>query len=134
VGTVRVPIWQGGRTEGNIRQAEAAVAQRRAELQDLEGQIEAEVRRADLDVRAAASQVEVARQNLDVARQALDLTRQRFDAGVSDNVEVVQAQETLAAAELDLINGVFAHDLARLALARSTGQAAERLGEFLPVP
>jgi outer membrane protein TolC len=133
IGTVRVPIWQGGRTEGHIQEAEAAVRQRRAELDDLGGQIEADVRKADLDVRAASSQVELARQNLDVARNALSLTRQRFEAGITDNVEVVQAQEAVVGAEMDYVNGVFAHNLAKLTIARTIGQAVERLAEFLPV-
>src|SRR5262249_24020201 len=37
VGTIRIPIWQGGRTEGTIEQAEAALVQRRAELEDIRG-------------------------------------------------------------------------------------------------
>jgi outer membrane protein TolC len=57
--------------------------------------------------------------------------RQRFDAGVTDNVEVVQAQESVAGAELDYINSVFAHNLAKLSLARAIGGAAESLGQFL---
>ena len=40
-----------------------------------------------------SSQVEVARKTLEVTKETLDLTRQRFDAGVTDNVEVVQAEE-----------------------------------------
>jgi outer membrane protein TolC len=60
--------------------------------------------------------------------------RQRLDVGVSDNVEVVQAQEAVASAELDYINSVFAHNIGKLNLARVTGQAAERLGDFLKLP
>jgi len=134
VGTVRVPIWQGGRAEGLIRQAQAALAQRRAERDDLDAQIEGDIRKADLDVRAAASQVDLARQNLQVAGQTLDLTRQRFEAGVTDNVEVVQAQESVASADLAYVNGLFAHNLAKLALARAVGQADERLSSFLTLP
>ena len=134
VGTVRVPIWQGGRVEGHIEQAEAAVAQRRAELEDLSSLIESDVRKAFLDVQSAGSQVEVAKKNREITQETLSLTRQRFEAGVSDNVEVVQAQETVAAAELDYINSVFAHNLAKLSLARSIGQAADRLVEFLKLP
>lgn len=134
VGTVRVPLWQGGRTEGQIQQAEAALAERRAERDDLDGQIEGDIRKAYLDLQAAASQVDVAQQNRQVTRETLDLTRQRFEAGVSDNVEVVQAQESVAAAELDYINGVFAHNLAKLSLARAIGQASERLTDFLKGP
>ena len=130
-GTLRIPIWQGGRAEGDIEQAEAAVAQRRAEFEDQKAQIESEVRKAYLDLEAAATQVEVAQRNIQVSQETLDLTRQRFDAGVADNVEVVQAQESLATASLDYINSVFAHNLAKLSLARSIGNPAESLPQFL---
>jgi outer membrane protein TolC len=69
--------------------------------------------------------------NLQVTRETLDLTRQRFDAGVTDNVEVVQAQESLTSAELDVINSVFAHNVAKLSLARSIASAADSLQQFL---
>ena len=131
VGTVRVPIWQGGRTKGQTEVAEAALAQRQAELDDLKGRIESEVRNAYFDLQAAASQVEVARKNIQVATQNLDLTRQKFSAGVSDNVEVVQSQEALSTANTDYINSVFAHNLAKLSLARAIGRASEALPQFL---
>jgi outer membrane protein TolC len=128
---LKFPIWLGGRTEGDIKQAEAVLAQRRAELEDLKSQVESDVRNAFLDLRAATSQVEVAQKNLLVTRETLDLTRQRFDAGVTDNVEVVQAQEYLTSAELDVINSIFAHNVAKLSLARSIANAADSLQQFL---
>ena len=130
-GTVRVPIWQGGRTKGHIEVAEAALSQRQAELEDLKSRIESEVRNAYFDLQSAASQVEVARKNIQVATQNLELTRQKFDAGVSDNVEVVQSQEALSIANNDYITSVFAHNLAKLSLARALGRAAEALPRFL---
>ena len=133
VGTVRVPIWQGGRVKGQTEIAEAALEQRQAELEDLKGRVESEVRNAYFDLQASASQVEVARKNIAVTTQNLDLTRQRFEAGVSDNVEVVQSQEALATANTDYISSVFAHNLAKLSLARAIGRAAESLPRFLKV-
>ena len=53
---------------------------------------------------------------------------------MSDNVEVVQAQESVAAADMDYINAVFAHNLAKLSLARSVGQLADRLADYLKLP
>jgi outer membrane protein TolC len=129
--TLNVPIWAGGRVSGDIEQAEAALAQRQAELEDLKGQIESEVRSVFLDLQAATSQVQVARENLQVTRETLDQTRQRLEAGVSNNVELVQSQESVASAELDYINSVFAHNVAKLSLARATGQAADNLPQFL---
>ena len=131
VGTLSFPIWMGGRISGDIQQAKAALAQRRAELEDLRGQIEHEVRNAFLDMQAAASQIEVALKNIQASLQNLDLSRQRFDAGVSDNTEIVQSQGTVANAQLDYINSIFAHNLAKLSLARAIGCAAESLPRFL---
>ena len=111
---------------GRVAQAETVVAQRRAERDDLAGQIEAEVRKAILDLAAAKNQVELTRRNADVTREVLGLTRQRFDAGVGENVEVVQAQEAVATAAYDYINSVFAHNVSKLNVARAMGQAADR--------
>ena len=133
-GRVHVPIFDGGRTEAHVSQAEAVVAQRKAELEDLTSQVEADIRRAVLDLTAATSQVDLAQRNIAVTKEALDLTRQRFEAGVADSLEVVQAQEAVATAELDYINGVFAHNLSKLTLARATGQADERLTDYLKLP
>ncbi|HTA47636.1 MAG TPA: TolC family protein [Bryobacteraceae bacterium] len=130
-GTLKFPIWQGGKTEGDIEQANAALSQRRAELEDAKSKAEGDVRNAFLDLTAATSQVDVARTNLDVTRQTLDLTRQRFDAGVTDSVDVSNAQASVAAAELDYINAVFAHNVAKLSLARAAGGANENLPKYL---
>lgn len=133
-GVVRVPIWTGGRTDAQIQQAVAALTQRQTELNDLRMQIEADVRKAFVDLAATASQVNVARANLQLTRETLTLTRQRFDAGVSDNVSVVQSQESQASAEFDDINSVFAHNLAKLGLARAVGRASEDLAQYLKLP
>jgi outer membrane protein TolC len=126
-GTLRIPLWQGGRAEGDIEQANSALEQRRVELDDLKRQVEADVRNAYLDLQAASSQMEVAQRNVEVNQETLQLTRQKYEAGVTDNVEVVQAQASLASADLDYINSIFAYNLAQLSLARAVGSAAQTL-------
>jgi outer membrane protein TolC len=133
-GTLSFPIWQGGRTGGDIEQADATLTQRRAELEDLKLQVEGDIRKVYLDLEAATSEVEVAQRNARVAKETLDLTRQRVEAGVADSVELVQSQEALAGAELDYINSVFSHNVAKLSLARSMGGTAENLPKFLSLP
>ena len=132
--SLNIPIWQGGRAEGDIQQSDATLSQRRAEFEDLKGQIESDVRSAYLDLQAAASQVEVAQRNLDVNKEALELTRQKVEVGVIDNVQYVHAQEEVTNAEFDFINGVFAFNVAKLSLARAMGRAADALPEILKAP
>jgi outer membrane protein TolC len=131
--TLSIPIWNGGRTAGDIEQAQAALAQRRAELEDAKSQVESDVRNAYLDVGAAANQVEVAQQNLDVNRETLGQTRVKFQTGVSTNVDVIQSQDAVSSAQLDYIDSVFAHNLAKLSLARALGGAADKLTQFLSI-
>ena len=130
-GTLNIPIWQGGRARGDIEQAQAAFDQRRAELEDMRARIESDVRNAYLDLEAAASQVELSRDNQQVARDNLRLTREKFEAGVSDSVEVSQAQQAVASADLDYTTALFAHNLAKLSLVRSLGGAEQHLGAYL---
>jgi outer membrane protein TolC len=131
IGSLRIPVWQGGRTSGSIEMASAVVEQRRAEVTDLRSRIEAEVRTALLDLGSAASQHRVAVENLDVARQSLDLTRQRFEAGVADTAELVRAQESIESAEYDVVSSTFSHNVAKAALARALGGAEQRVIQML---
>jgi outer membrane protein TolC len=134
VGTLRVPIWNGGKTEGSIEQADAALEQRRAELDDTRGRVESDVRQALLDLETTRKQMDLAANNKRVARETLDLTRQRFQAGVADAVEVVQTQESVATADFDYVTSVFSHNLAKATLARAIGNTEDNLERFLNVP
>jgi outer membrane protein TolC len=133
-GTVRFPIWQGGRTEGDIEEATASLNQRSAELSEVRGRVESDVRNAFLDLDAATSQLQVAESNRKVAQESLDLTRQRLEAGIADSVEVTQAQETAATAELDYITSLLSHNLAKLSLAKALGNPEEKLSQYLALP
>jgi len=128
-----IHLFDGRRIEGDIVQAKAALQQRRDELADLRAQIAYEVRRAFLDIRTAADQVAVANDNLDLANQALVQARDRFTAGVTDNIEVVQAQESVASANDELILALFEHNSAKVALARALGGAEQGIQKVLEV-
>lgn len=131
VGSLRIPIWQGGRAEGDLEQADAVLTQRKAELEDTKSRIESDVRNAFLDLEAAANQVELSKANQKLARETLTLTKQKYDAGVSASVEVIQAQESVASSDLDYITALFAHNVAKLSLARALGHANENLADYL---
>jgi outer membrane protein TolC len=131
---VRLPLFQGGRVQGDIQLADAALQQRRAELQDLRGRIDAEVRSAFLDLTSAANQIRVAESNRGLAAETLTQARDRFAAGVADTLEVVQAQETVAMAEQDYISSLYQHNLAKATIARAMGQADQNIKQFLGRP
>jgi outer membrane protein TolC len=133
VASAKISVFDGGRITGDVIRARSALKQRQDELADLGGQIEYQVRTAFLDIRSAADQVVVARDNLDLANQTLVQARDRFSAGVSDTVEVVQAQESVATANDTLISALFAHNVAKVALARALGGTEQGLRQLLEV-
>ena len=130
-GAVNVPIWQGGRTRGDIQQAEATLHERQAELADERGRVEQDVRNALIELQTATGQVRLAESNRSYANETLAESRDRFSAGVATTVEVVQAQEQVASAESDYISSLFSFDLAKLSLARATGEAEADLPDLL---
>jgi outer membrane protein TolC len=128
---LRVPIFQGGRIKGDIQEANATLRLRQAQADDLRGRIEYEVRTAFLDLNSAAEQVRVAQSTLELANQTLAQAQDRFRAGVTNNVEVVQAQEAVANTNEAFITSTLQFNLAKLALARSLGVAERATKEFL---
>jgi outer membrane protein TolC len=130
-GALRFPIFDGGRIRSDIEQADAGLQQKRDQRTDLRRQIDYDVRSAMLDLNSAADQVAVAQSNVGLANQTLVQARDRYTAGVADNIEVVQAQQSVAAANENYIASIYAHNLAKVALARGIGVVERRLGEYL---
>ncbi len=130
-GGLNIPIFAGNRVHGDVLEADAQLKQARSRLGDLRGQIDYEVRTALLDLDAAAQQVEVARSSVDLAEQALAQSQDRFTAGVADNLEVVQAQESVAGAHESYIQSLYAHNLAKVELAHAIGDAEEGVKRYL---
>lgn len=131
-GTVNIPVFDGGRISGDIAQARATLQQRQAEYEDMKEKVEQDVRDALIQLRVAAGQVRLAESNRQYSRETLAQSQDRFEAGVTNTVEVVQAEQQEATAENDYISSLFAWNLARLSLARATGDAEADLANLFP--
>ena len=128
---IRIPVFTGGQIAGDITQAEAAFRQRSAEADNIRGQIDYDVRTALLNLNAAVEQVAVTRQNVDLANETLSRSKDRFAAGVTNSVEVVQSEQSLASANDQYITALYNHNVAKLSLARSLGVARIDYSQYL---
>jgi outer membrane protein TolC len=128
---IKVPLFTGGRIKGDITQAEASLRQRKAEAENIRGQVDQDVRTAFLNLNAAKEQVEVARQNVELANESLARSKDRFTSGVTDSVEVVQAEQALASANDQYITSLYNHNFAKLSLARALGVARTSYQQYL---
>jgi outer membrane protein TolC len=130
-GSVHIPIFQGGRTQGRIAQSDADLRQRRAEAEDMRAEIYYDVRAAFFDLQATGEQLQVATRSRELANQELMQARDRFAAGVANNLEVVQAQESVTTAEEQYINALLGYNVAKAVLARSLGDAESAVQRIL---
>ena len=129
--SLRVPIFEGGKVQAKVQQAEARMRAAQASLDDLRARVYYEVQTTLLDLQASAERVDVATSAVTLANQQLTQARDRFTAGVAGNIDVTQAQEALARATEEHIESLYEHNLSKAALARALGVAETSYHEFL---
>jgi outer membrane protein TolC len=130
-GSLQFNIFDGGRIRADQETAGSILKRRQNDLDDLRGKIDYDVRNALLDLKTAADQVAIAKVSLDLAQETLNQARDRYVAGVGSGIELVDAQVSLAAANQDAISAAYAHNLAKVQLARAVGGTQTTLKEFL---
>jgi outer membrane protein TolC len=130
-GKLSGPLFEEGKLRGDARIADAQLEQARAQLNNLEGQIRADVKDAILDIESSEQLVSVARSNVDLASEALRDAQDRFQAGVSDNLAVSQAQSSVAQANDLYVSSLYQLNVAKLSLARAVGVARTQYKTYL---
>ncbi len=126
-----IPLFTGGRIHGQALVAEAHVKEAEERLNDGVTRVEYQVRSALLDLDAAGHRVTTAATGRKLAASELEQARDRFSAGVTNNLEVVQAQQAVAAANESYIASLYLYNLAKVSLARALGVAEAQTAEFL---
>ena len=130
-GAVDVPIFDGGKRKGRVANADIALRESKARLEDLRAKVYYDVREAFLDVESTRQQLEAADRGRSLATQQLEQSRDRFAAGVATNIEVVQAQEAVALATEQEIAARYGYSVAKALLAQANGSAEETLMSFV---
>lgn len=129
--SLRVPIFEGGKVQAKVLQADARLREAQARLEDQRARVYYEIQATLLDLQASAERVQVATRGFELAQQQLEQAQDRFAAGVAGNIDVTQAQQALARAAEDRIDSLYDHNVAKAELARALGVAESRYREFL---
>ncbi|HKB09456.1 MAG TPA: TolC family protein [Vicinamibacterales bacterium] len=128
---VSVPIFPGSRVRADKLQAQSTLEQRKAELADLRSQIDDQVRTALYNLRSSSELVAVAKSSIDLADETVRQAQDRLSAGVANTLEVVQAQESVAAANQSYIASLYAFNVAKMSLAQTLGVAERAAATYL---
>jgi outer membrane protein len=121
-GTLSVPLFTGGRIRAETVRADLDIQKLRQQQADLRNQIALDVKTALINLDSARSQVRVANLGVQLSKEEVDQARDRFNAGVANNIEVIQAQDSLARANDNQIAALYRFNQARADLARAIGQ------------
>jgi outer membrane protein len=122
---VSMPLFDGGRISGETAIARVDLERARIARTEFDRQLDEDVRRAVVALSSAGERVRVARQAESVGLEELRVARSRFASGVSTNLEVDNAQTSLATAREDRVRALADRAQARYDLARATGSLAD---------
>jgi outer membrane protein TolC len=132
-GTLTFTLFDRDRN-GEQKELASRVRRLSEQIDDLARGIEQELRKALLDLDSTENQVTVTEEALNLAQRELTLAQDRFRNGVTDNIEVVTAQDTLASAQDDRIMALARHADAGMALARALGATEKIFQTYLGEP
>ena len=119
---IDMPLFTGGRIKAERARAEITIRQLKQQEVDLRNRIALEVKTSIAELASARSEVDVANLGVQLARQSVEQSRDRFQAGVTNNVEVIQAQDELARANDNQIAALYRYNQSRADLAHAAGQ------------
>jgi outer membrane protein len=124
---VTQPIYSGGRTLAQARQAVDTIESTRAQTLAVETTVFQAVAQAYLDVVEDQALVEVDRNNVEVLRKQLEATQDRFRVGEVTRTDVAQAESSLAQGEGTLVTAEGTLAQGRAEYVRAVGQEPGRL-------
>jgi len=120
--TVRVPLFDGFSTKAKVDAAKAKQMQSVLSRENLADQLAVDVKQACLDLTQATSIIKSQEDNLEDAREALRISYVRYDNGVGINLDVLDAQVSLANVEKNLSEGIYDYIMAKAKLDRAMGK------------
>ncbi|MGD0301818.1 MAG: TolC family protein [Bryobacteraceae bacterium] len=119
--SLKIPIFDGGRRDARRAESASEYRQEQIRTQDLRDQIELDVRLALQSLRSADAEVKAAEDGLKLSENELAQAQRRYKAGVSNSVEVTDAQTRLQRARDNRINALYNYNVARIDLGTATG-------------
>lgn len=117
--------------QGELKELSARQQRIERQMSDLRLGVEQEIRQALLNLDSAQEELNVAEASANLAARELDLATVRFQNGVTNNVEVVNAQDSLSQAQQDLIVALTRHADARISLSYALGGTEQNFRNYL---
>ena len=121
--TVNIPIFEGFSTKAKVDAARARYAQAKISQDNLADQIAVEIRKACLGLQESEAIIKSQKDNVEQAREALRIAEVSYANGVAINLDVLDAQVSLAQIQKNLAAGTYDYLMAQAYLDRSIGKS-----------
>jgi outer membrane protein len=118
---LNLPIFTSGRLKAERKNTAIVEQTTERKLQQARNQVTEQVHDGEVEIQAALNQVELGKQEVQLANEEVTLSQGRFQSGVTDNIEVIAAQDSLARANDEEINALYRYNIARAQLAHAVG-------------
>lgn len=116
-----IPVFDGLRIRSKKLQAKSVVRSQKLIIKDLENEIHSSILLNQQDLQSRFKQISISEKQVELGRKELNLAQERFKNGIADNQEIVDAQANLAQAQFELVESIYAYNLAQVDWARSLG-------------
>ncbi len=122
---LRLPLFDGGRIESDRLEAASLMRQQQIHQAEIKSQIELDVRKALAILGSAQQQIRVSEQAVALAQEEVARSRRRYNAGIANSLEVIDAQTQVEIARDDRVAALFNYASACIGLAQATGTVAK---------
>jgi outer membrane protein len=111
---VSMPIFEGGRITGQVRESQSQKAQEEIQRDDMKAQVEEDVRLAVQALVTSTSQVKAAQEELDLATEQENLAKDQYSSGLANNIELIDAHTVLERARESYVGSLAKYHMARV--------------------
>jgi len=122
---LNIPLYQGGGISSRVREAVAGQERARQDLESARRSVALQTRQAFLGVTSGLGQIKALEQAVGSTKLQLESTKLGQEVGVRTAVDVLNAEQQLAAAQRDLAQAVYNTIVNQLKLKAAVGKLAE---------
>jgi outer membrane protein len=128
--TINIPIRNRVAQAVQVR-SEFEYRQAQLRLQQIENQVQIEVRNAQFGVQQNRASVASAQAAVDLAKESLSAEQKKYALGASTSTAVLQYQSGLTSAQVTLVSAKAAYEKAQVELDRATGELLDHAGVLI---
>ena len=128
--TINIPLRNRAAQATQVR-SEFEYRQAQLRLQQIENQVQIEVRNAQFGVQQNRASVASAQAAVDLAKESLSAEQKKYALGASTSTAVLQYQSGLTSAQVTLVSAKAAYEKAQVELDRATGELLDHAGVLI---